>query len=75
MFIYDLETIVGVFLIVVMGVWYLSIVIKEKLKQRRCTHERYSETSSCDAICHSCGKNLGFIGNLRKQRKSSNSYN
>lgn len=40
------------------------------VKQARCKHEKYHETMACDAICTSCGKNLGFIGTIRdKQNK------
>jgi len=36
-------------------------------QQMRCKHKRYFETTKCDAICIDCGKNLGFIGNLRRK--------
>jgi hypothetical protein len=33
-----------------------------------CKHEEYFETMACDAICDKCHKNLGFIGNIRKDK-------
>lgn len=41
------------------------VYIKVFIKKSRCSHQRYTETSACDAICVTCGKNLGFIGNIR----------
>ena len=37
-------------------------------KQRKCKHESYREDRSCNAICNQCGKNLGFIGNIRDKK-------
>jgi len=35
-------------------------------RQKRCRHDgEIDETSTCDAICRKCGKNLGFIGKFR----------
>jgi hypothetical protein len=35
-------------------------------RQRGCKHNKgVNETSACDAICKSCGKNLGFIGSIK----------
>lgn len=36
------------------------------VRQRRCEHKRFRETMACDAVCTDCGKNLGFIGALKK---------
>ena len=41
-------------------------VIRRIRQQSRCSHQRYHETSACDAICSDCGKNLGFIGSWRE---------
>lgn len=38
------------------------------IRQAQCAHDRYFETRSCDAVCTSCGKNLGFIGTVRAER-------
>ena len=37
-------------------------------RHRNCQHTNFYETRSCDAVCSACGENLGFIGNVRKQR-------
>lgn len=40
------------------------------LKRIRCKHaDGVRETMSCDAICRSCGKNLGFIGSWLNAQK------
>ena len=69
MFIYTLSDIFGLFIFGLMVFIYLCMRLPELVKQYFCKHEKYSETSSCDAICKSCGKNLGFIGNVRKKDK------
>lgn len=40
------------------------------LRRLRCKHERFIETRACDAICTDCGKNLGFIGTVREERRA-----
>lgn len=35
---------------------------------KRCRHDSFYETMSCDAICMDCGKNLGFIGDLDRTK-------
>lgn len=38
--------------------------------QATCKHDQgVGETMACDAICRSCGKNLGFIGAWRDAQK------
>lgn len=39
------------------------------IKQSRCKHYSYRENRSCQAICNKCGKDLGFIGTVRKARQ------
>lgn len=41
---------------------FAPYAIRSWWRTRRCHHERFFETSTCDAICTDCGKNLGFIG-------------
>jgi uncharacterized membrane protein YqiK len=55
---------------VILGFVLSAIVIYFKVQRRQalCKHERgVRETSSCDAICNQCGKNLGFISLWRKE--------
>lgn len=47
---------------------FLLAMIPGTIHQMRCRHDRsVRETSSCDAICNDCHKNLGFIDAWRKQ--------
>lgn len=43
--------------------------VRQAIKRARCTHIYYHETQACDAVCNHCGKNLGFIGNVREHRE------
>lgn len=67
MFIFTFSDIIG---IVIFGLFFVLIIgnsIIESIKQSKCKHDAgVNETMSCDAICRKCGKNLGFIGNLKK---------
>jgi hypothetical protein len=48
------------------GVWAL-VSLAEWWRKARCKHDGgVNETKACDAVCRKCGKNLGFIGNWRK---------
>lgn len=58
---------VGISLLVV--VVALLVSLPSIRRQAKCKHDgSVIETSSCDAICNQCGKNLGFIGTWRKSR-------
>lgn len=47
----------------------LRFAIPAWVKRVRCKHDSgVRETMSCDAICRSCGKNLGFIGTWRERQ-------
>jgi hypothetical protein len=35
------------------------------VRRHRCKHPTVHETSACDAVCRTCGKNLGFIQKWR----------
>jgi len=49
---------------------WLGISAYQGARQFLCRHDkRISETSSCDAICSKCGKNLGFIGAWHEKQK------
>lgn len=53
------ETVIA---LIIAGAVALVWVRHQWFRQQRCNHPRISETTSCDAICCECGKNLGFIG-------------
>lgn len=40
--------------------------IRDLWRQWRCKHEKFYENMACHGICSGCGKDLGFIGDLRK---------
>ena len=54
----------------IIAILILFLTLKTAFRQSRCKHDKgYTETRSCDAICRKCGKNLGFIQNLRDKEK------
>ncbi len=63
-----LEIIVVIILhIILIAIIYLEV--KKALKQKFCKHESYYEQfRTCHAICKSCKKELGFIGNFKNKR-------
>ena len=68
MFIWTISDIVGVTILVLIGITYILINNPDWIKQITCKHEKYHETQACDAVCSKCGKNLGFIGNLYRDK-------
>lgn len=72
-FVWTMADVIGLVLFAVVvlwgvGVWFVCCV-PEWWRQRQCKHDgAIGETQACDAICRQCGKNLGFIGNVRKAR-------
>jgi hypothetical protein len=44
----------------------IYFVVAETLRQYFCKHEKFYENMACHGVCRKCGKDLGFIGNLRK---------
>lgn len=57
-------------LAIVLGLLFMTIYFFITwIKQAFCVHNDYYEDRACDAVCRKCGKNLGFIGNVRKQRR------
>lgn len=68
MFVYTISDLIGVavfVLVVVIGISHLLYTI---VKQKLCRHEKYFENGQCHAICRNCGKDLGFIGNIRDKK-------
>lgn len=49
----------------------LVFALRTYMRQRRCTHQRVRETMACDVVCNSCGKNLGFVGDWRDNKRDS----
>lgn len=53
------------------GIVFLIAVIlvaRSAFKQWRCKHSTYRENHACHAICTHCGKDLGFVGAVRKMK-------
>ena len=63
------ELAIGLAALIVAAAGYGLICLPGWWKQRKCPHSRVRETGACDAICQSCGKNLGFIGAWRDKQK------
>lgn len=65
---------VGLFLfvlaVVVLLFLTLLLLAPRWIKQALCKHVDYWENRSCDAVCTRCGKNLGFIAEVRRRKKS-----
>ena len=69
MFIYTINDILTLVLIVLTIASSIIIGVVQWRKESRCKHDGgYNETQACDAICRQCGKNLGFIGKLRDKK-------
>lgn len=69
-FTYTLSDIIGVTLFGLLLIGIAIWAITDWLRQTLCKHESYYENRACNAICNRCGKNLGFIGNLRDKHGS-----
>lgn len=53
-------------LLLIAAIAALGVTLRTYRVRRACRHTSgVRETPACDAICRSCGKNLGFIGKYR----------
>lgn len=69
MFIYTTGDVVGAVVGLLALVGWLCISGYGYFKQWRCKHDgAFHENRACHAICHQCGKDLGFIGAVRAAR-------
>lgn len=67
--------ILGLALFLAVVVWLAIWWAWDVLKRGRCRHDgTVGETMGCEAICHKCGANLGFIGAWRAKRERAGSY-
>ena len=71
MFIYTIGDIVWIVFLLLMLVILAIAAIERWARQAFCKHEKYHETMACDAVCIKCGKNLGFIGGVQKERAAA----
>ena len=67
-FVWTIGDVIAVVIVGCAVVVALTISTVTALRQRFCLHEKFSEARDCSAICNLCGKNLGFIGTVRKQQ-------
>jgi len=63
-----LDIAMAVLIIVLLASICLVAGLPGSLRRSRCPHIKYRETRSCDAVCTSCGKNLGFIQPIREDK-------
>ncbi len=72
MFIWTISDIVGLIALFFIALVAVIVFSRAAFRQRKCAHDgSIGETSACDAICHKCGKNLGFIGKWRDDNKAT----
>ena len=69
MFIVTLTEALGVLAALLLLLFVAIVELRKFIKQKRCTHDKYWENGQCHAICSGCGKHLGFIGSVRKERQ------
>lgn len=67
MFIITLSDIIFLVILGLFLIWWCGMMISSCIKQHRCKHEKFRENMSFQAICTSCGKDLGFIGTWREK--------
>jgi hypothetical protein len=61
------EIAVGFVIVMILMMIYGLTKLPDMLRKIRCKHELIREDRTCTAWCRTCGKNLGFIGNIRKK--------
>lgn len=70
-FVLTLGDVLGIATAIVVVLVLLAASGMKWWRERQCKHnEGVSETMACDAICRKCGKNLGFIGSIREQKRN-----
>lgn len=68
MFIWTISDVLGLTVLGVIIIVYLYQTLSKIYRYTKCSHDgKLYETQACDAICSKCGKNLGFIGNLKRK--------
>lgn len=73
-FVWTLQDVIGLALLAIAGMVLGWLWIADAWRRWRCKHDgSYGETMSCDAICHKCGANLGFIGAWRDRQRKTHS--
>jgi hypothetical protein len=69
MFVWTISDVVGVVVLIIVTLAFLVMYAAIWVKQALCKHRGdIRKTRACDAICCDCGKNLGFIGDQRRNK-------
>lgn len=66
MFIWTIGDAVGLAVLIVIVLAGFVVTAIGATRAALCKHMNYRENRSCNAICNNCGKNLGFIGSVRR---------
>lgn len=69
MIVFNFLDVIAILSLLIILVIFIIFQVVSWFKYRNCTHDTYFETMACEAICRTCGKNLGFIGTVREERK------
>jgi beta-lactamase regulating signal transducer with metallopeptidase domain len=70
-FVVTIRDVVTIICVVVVLIACVTPLLLTLMRQRRCLHnEGVTETSTCDAICRKCRKNLGVHRNLDTEKGS-----
>lgn len=67
MIIITVPQIIGLFLLALISLIALVCWCKAMIKEYFCKHNDWWENQQCQAICSNCGKDLGFVGTIRKR--------
>lgn len=62
------EMTVSLCILLVLVLVVLLLAFLDKIKQWWCPHTAYRENRACNGICLGCKKDLGFVGELRKDK-------
>ena len=69
-FVLTLSDVIGLIFFALLALAFISLWIPRMWKQYRCKHDgSIGEDQACNAWCHKCGKNLGFIGTWQQRQQ------
>lgn len=69
-FVWTISDVIGIVALLIIAFIFSVLWSLDAWDRFKCKHDGgVNETQACEAICKICGKNLGFIGNYRKEAK------
>ena len=74
-FVVTLSELVGAGLVIFCLIMLTLRFLITHFTQMTCRHAKVTENQACHAICKDCGKDLGFIGKWREERKKNDNSN